>query len=60
MHRLEGKFPGYNYINNDEIRSVSKLLKSKELNRYAGYRKKKFCDILENKFKKLIKKNMHL
>ncbi len=60
MHRLEGKFPGYNYINNDEIKSVSKLLKSKELNRYAGYNKNKFCDILEDKFKKLIKKKFAL
>ena len=58
MHRLEGKFPGYNYINKDEIKSVTNLLKSKELNRYAGYKKIKFCDIFENLFKKLLKKKI--
>ena len=60
MHRLEGKFPGYNYINKDEIKSVTNLLKSKELNRYAGYKKIKFCDIFENLFKKLLKKKYAL
>ena len=60
MHRLEGKFPGYNYINKEEIKSVSALLKSKELNRYAGFKKKKFCDVLENTFKRLFNKKYAL
>jgi len=60
MHRLEGKFPGSNYLNEDEIKLVTKVIKSKELNRYAGFKKKKYCDLLENNFKKLFNKRYAL
>ena len=60
MNKLEGKFPGCNYIDHKELDSVKKIFKTKEFNRYAGFKKNKFCDLLEKKFRKKFDKKYAL